>query len=253
MKSKGDITLIDTIPVLLDRCQSRKIDRHRVNLQWTGCGPELVPRPRSILTLNITSNLITVHTCHLLWLWSNVYKHSFTRFQFYSTEFLNQLKTHQNVGNVIQPSNCRWNTQQTQHQGHWTDNSETPVTSRDHKINMEMSNSNMQQASTKITARAGQPTNKHGVNYFYYQYIRLMAFFQDNTGKPAPEKQNHSGKTNLDLLEQEIVSKIKCKKLRSYCLVIFTRSSADAEGNVPQTWKIAHEKACFKDIHGHRY
>ena len=31
-------------------------------------------------------------------------------------------------------------------------------------------------------------------------------FFQDNPGKPAPEKQNHSGKTNLDLLEQEIVS-----------------------------------------------
>jgi len=30
-------------------------------------------------------------------------------------------------------------------------------------------------------------------------------FFQDNLGKPAPEKQNHSGKTNLDLLEQEIV------------------------------------------------
>jgi len=32
----------------------------------------------------------------------------------------------------------------------------------------------------------------------HYYYIRLMAFF--------PEKQNHSGKTNLDLLEQEIVS-----------------------------------------------
>jgi len=31
-------------------------------------------------------------------------------------------------------------------------------------------------------------------------------FFQDNLGKPAPEKQNHSGKTNLDLLEQETVS-----------------------------------------------
>jgi len=31
-------------------------------------------------------------------------------------------------------------------------------------------------------------------------------FFQDNPGKPAPEKQNYSGKTNLDLLEQEIVS-----------------------------------------------
>jgi len=35
---------------------------------------------------------------------------------------------------------------------------------------------------------------------------RLTAFFQNNLGKPAPEKQNHSGKTNLDLLEQEIVS-----------------------------------------------
>jgi len=29
---------------------------------------------------------------------------------------------------------------------------------------------------------------------------------QDNLGKPAPEKQSHSGKANLDLLEQEIVS-----------------------------------------------
>jgi len=27
-----------------------------------------------------------------------------------------------------------------------------------------------------------------------------MAFFQDNPGKPAPEKQNHSVKTNLVLL-----------------------------------------------------
>jgi len=40
-----------------------------------------------------------------------------------------------------------------------------------------------------------------------YYYVRLTAFFfQDNLSKPAPEKQNHSGKTNLDLLEQEIVS-----------------------------------------------
>ena len=37
-------------------------------------------------------------------------------------------------------------------------------------------------------------------------YIHVMSFFQDNLGKPAPEKQNHSGKTNLDLLEQETVS-----------------------------------------------
>jgi len=41
---------------------------------------------------------------------------------------------------------------------------------------------------------------------YYYNYIRLKAFFQDNPGKPAPEKQNDSGKTDLDLLEQEIVS-----------------------------------------------
>ena len=34
-------------------------------------------------------------------------------------------------------------------------------------------------------------------------YIHLTAFFQDNPGKPAPEKQNYSGKTNLDLLQQQ--------------------------------------------------
>ena len=43
-------------------------------------------------------------------------------------------------------------------------------------------------------------------HYYYYYYIHLTAFFQDKPGKPAPEKQNHSGKTNLDLLEQETVS-----------------------------------------------
>jgi len=26
-----------------------------------------------------------------------------------------------------------------------------------------------------------------------YYYTNLMAFFQDNLGKPAPERQNHSG------------------------------------------------------------
>jgi len=40
------------------------------------------------------------------------------------------------------------------------------------------------------------------VTEYYYYYIRLTAFFQDNLGKPASEKQNHSGKTNLDLLQQ---------------------------------------------------
>jgi len=45
------------------------------------------------------------------------------------------------------------------------------------------------------------------------QYLHLLLlhlfnglFFQDNLGNSAPEKQNHSGKTNLGLLEQEIVS-----------------------------------------------
>jgi len=33
--------------------------------------------------------------------------------------------------------------------------------------------------------------------YNYYYYICLTAFFQDKLGRPAPEKQNHSGKTNL--------------------------------------------------------
>jgi len=33
-----------------------------------------------------------------------------------------------------------------------------------------------------------------------------MAFFPGQPGKPAPEKQNHHGKTNLDLLQQEIVT-----------------------------------------------
>jgi len=36
----------------------------------------------------------------------------------------------------------------------------------------------------------------HDPVYYYYYYIRLTAFFQDNLGKPAPEKQNHSDKTN---------------------------------------------------------
>jgi len=42
--------------------------------------------------------------------------------------------------------------------------------------------------------------------YYYTHYIRLTAFIPGHLGKPAPEKQNHSGKTNLDLLEEEIVS-----------------------------------------------
>jgi len=41
-----------------------------------------------------------------------------------------------------------------------------------------------------------------------HYYVRLTAFFQDNLGNPAPEKQKHYGKTNLDLLEWETVSGI---------------------------------------------
>jgi len=56
---------------------------------------------------------------------------------------------------------------------------------------------NQQRQSTKGTEQ---------LIFYYYYYIRSKAFFQDNLDKPAPEKQSHSGKTNLDLLEQEIVS-----------------------------------------------
>jgi len=31
-------------------------------------------------------------------------------------------------------------------------------------------------------------TLRHSINYYYYYYIQLMAFFQDNLGKPAPER-----------------------------------------------------------------
>jgi len=48
-------------------------------------------------------------------------------------------------------------------------------------------------------------TWNHYYYYYYYYYFRLTAFFQHNLGKQAAEKQNHSGKTNLDLLEQETV------------------------------------------------
>jgi len=33
----------------------------------------------------------------------------------------------------------------------------------------------------------------YGNNYYFYYYNRLTAFFQDNLGKPAPERQIHSG------------------------------------------------------------
>ena len=44
-------------------------------------------------------------------------------------------------------------------------------------------------------------TTKYYYYYYYYYYVRLSSFFQDNLAKLAPEKQNHSGRTNLDLLE----------------------------------------------------
>jgi len=62
------------------------------------------------------------------------------------------------------------------------------------------------------------PTGLYVLHYYYY--IRLTAFFRDNLGKPAPEKQNHYGKTNLDLLEQETVSSsgISWAICNAYCL-----------------------------------
>jgi len=42
--------------------------------------------------------------------------------------------------------------------------------------------------------------------YYYCYFIHLTVLFQDNPDKLTPKKQNHFGKTNLDLLEQEIVA-----------------------------------------------
>jgi len=44
-----------------------------------------------------------------------------------------------------------------------------------------------------------RPTHEMNYTSTFIQW----PFFQDNLGKPAPEKQNHYGKTNLDLLEQD--------------------------------------------------
>jgi len=54
--------------------------------------------------------------------------------------------------------------------------------------------------------RSRQPTPNYWRNYCIYYCIHLTAFFPVQPGKPASEKQNHSGKTNLDLQEQETVS-----------------------------------------------
>jgi len=36
--------------------------------------------------------------------------------------------------------------------------------------------------------------------------MAILDFVRDYPGEPVPERYNHEGKTNLDLLEQEIVS-----------------------------------------------
>jgi len=70
---------------------------------------------------SIASN--SIQTRHVLGLWPNIHKQSFARLHFYSTEFLYELKTYQNIGNIVQPSNCRWNKQHTKHEKCCTDNS----------------------------------------------------------------------------------------------------------------------------------
>jgi len=42
--------------------------------------------------------------------------------------------------------------------------------------------------------------------YYYYYLFTPLDCVQDYPGEPLPERQNQEGKTNLDLLEQEIVS-----------------------------------------------
>jgi len=57
----------------------------------------------------------------------------------------------------------------------------------------------------KPTATTSLYSDSITLNYYIY-YICLTPLFQDSHGKLAPDKQNHSGKTCLDLLMQEIVS-----------------------------------------------
>jgi len=45
-------------------------------------------------------------------------------------------------------------------------------------------------------------THTHTQNHF----TALLKFVQDYTGEQVPERSNQESKTNLDLLEQEIVS-----------------------------------------------
>jgi len=56
-----------------------------------------------------------------------------------------------------------------------------------------------------VDLQASRECSNHSVLQLLLHSFNSL-FFQDNPGKPAPEKQKHSGRTNLDLLEQEIVS-----------------------------------------------
>jgi len=47
------------------------------------------------------------------------------------------------------------------------------------------------QKQKKVTALTVYRCNYH--YYYYYYYTHLMASFQDNLGKPIPERQNQSG------------------------------------------------------------
>ena len=49
-------------------------------------------------------------------------------------------------------------------------------------------------------------TSTHASTQAHTRFTALLDFVQDYPGEMAPERQNQEGKTNLDLLEQEIVS-----------------------------------------------
>ena len=46
----------------------------------------------------------------------------------------------------------------------------------------------------------------HARTHAHNNFTALLDFVRDHPGEPVLEKQNHKGKTSLDLLEQEIVS-----------------------------------------------
>ena len=80
---------------------------------------------------------------------------------------------------------------------------------------------------------------------YYYYYIRLTAFFQDNLGKPAPEKQNHSGKAIC--IKYKI--KLNLSVCLSVCLFFVPQNQPQFLADLDEIWHAASFHVM--DDHGH--